>query len=59
MAVPAPAALPAYQAPGGMLGKWLLDPHIRLYCLAAGFFLVAMGLVLGSNEEHVHPKPGT
>ena len=39
-------------APAGVLGAWLLDPHIRLYCLAAGFFLVAAGLVLGSNDAN-------
>jgi hypothetical protein len=52
VAVPAPTALAAYQPPGGLLGKWLLDSRIRLDCLAAGFFLVAVGLILGSNDVH-------
>jgi hypothetical protein len=47
--VPAPAALPPYQGAGGVAAD-LLDSHIRLYCLAGGLFLVAAGLVLGSNE---------
>ena len=52
LAVPAAAPVAPYHAPGGILGGWLLDPHIRLHCLAGGFFLVAAGLVLGSNEPH-------
>jgi hypothetical protein len=50
--VPAPEALPPYQAAGGVLGEWLLDSHVRLYCLGAGLYVVAMGLVLGSNGPH-------
>ena len=51
--VPAPAELPPYQPFGGLLGAWLLDSHVRLFCLGGGLFLVAVGLVLGSNEPHV------
>jgi hypothetical protein len=50
--VPPPPALPPYEAAGGLLGQLLLDSHLRLYCLGGGLFLVAMALVLGSNEPH-------
>jgi hypothetical protein len=50
--VPPPPALPPYEPAGGLLGQWLLDSHVRLYCLGGGLFLVAMALVVGSNEPH-------
>jgi hypothetical protein len=50
--VPPPAEQAPYQPDGGTLSFWLLDSHIRLYCLAGGLFLVAMGLILGSNDSH-------
>jgi hypothetical protein len=48
--LPPPQALPAYVPAGGAVGQWLLDSHCRLYCLAAGLFLAAVGLVLSSND---------
>ena len=48
--VPPPPALPAYVPAGGTVGRWLLDDHLRLYILAAGLFLAAVGLVLSPNE---------
>jgi hypothetical protein len=52
--VPPPAALPPSVPAGGTVGRWLLDDHLRLYVLAAGLFLAAVGLVLSSNES---PRP--
>ena len=52
--VPPPLPLPAYVPPGGAVGRLLLDSHTRLYYLAGGLFLAAVGLVLSSNEER-HP----
>jgi len=46
-----PPPAPPYQPAGGLVGHWLLDSHIRLYCLAGGMFLVAMSLVLSSNAS--------
>ena len=50
--VPAPAARPPYRAAGGVVGQWLLDSQLRLYCMGVGLYLVAMGLILGSNGPH-------
>jgi hypothetical protein len=56
--IPPPVAPPPYRPAGGLIGQWLLDSHIRLYCLAVGLYLVAMGLVLGSNDKR-DPRLGT
>lgn len=50
VALPPPPALPEYVAEGGEAGQWMLDDHLRLYCLAGGLFLTAAGLVLSSND---------
>jgi hypothetical protein len=50
--VPPPPVQAPYQTAGGWIGEALLDSHVRLYCLAGGLFLVAVGLVLGSNDDH-------
>jgi hypothetical protein len=50
--VPPPAAFPAYEPAGGILSRYLLDSHVRLYCLGGGLFLVAMGLVCSSNAAN-------
>lgn len=55
--VPPPAAMAAYQPSGGMVSQWLLDSHNRLYCLAGGLFLAAMGLILGSDEPTCSARP--
>jgi len=52
--VPPPPALAPYQPAGGAMGAALLDSHFRLYSLAGGLLLVAMGLIF-SHE----PAPRT
>jgi hypothetical protein len=54
--VPPPPAQAPYQPAGGIIGEAMLDSHFRLYCLAGGLFLVAVSLVLGSNDDHA-PRP--
>jgi hypothetical protein len=54
--VPPPPVQAPYSVAGGWIGEALLDSHVRLYCLAGGLFLVAVGLVLGSNGDHA-PRP--
>jgi hypothetical protein len=48
--VPPPAAVLPYTPAGGAAAQFLLDDHVRLYVLAAGLFLAAVGLVLSSND---------
>jgi hypothetical protein len=57
MRVSPPPAQPPYQPAGGIVAVWLLDSHIRLYCLAGGMFLVAMGLVLSANDQPAVEQP--
>jgi len=47
----APAAAPAYQPTGGILADWCLDSKREMGLIAAGLFLVAVGLICGPANE--------
>ena len=51
--LPAPPMQAPYEPAGPEPAQLLLDSHVRLYALAGGLYLVAMGLVLGSNGRDV------
>lgn len=56
--IPPPIAPPRYEPVGGIVGKYLLDSHIRLYVLAGGLFMVAMGLIISAHDAS-DLRPGT
>jgi hypothetical protein len=49
--VPPPAPIAAYQPSGGILADWCLDSKRQMVLIAAGLFLVAVGLVCGPTNQ--------
>jgi hypothetical protein len=49
--VPPPVRMAPYQPAGGILADWCLDPKRQMVLIAAGLFLVAVGLVCGPTKE--------